>query len=87
MEELPPLNTARMNHACGKYRDDGGQDVLLVTGGQGFEGALRSTEIYEDQGFVWKLVQTASLSWARYGLAAVTYNNRLFLLGIEFSVI
>ena len=85
VNQLPRLNEARRSHACGKYRDVGGREVLLVTGGNGFDGPLRSTEMYEDQGFAWTLVESASLPWARFGLAGVTYNNRLFLLGTEFS--
>ena len=80
--EMEKANTARKGHACSKYRDSANQDVLLVTGGVGDDGALSSTEISEDQGVIWRTVQSAVLPSARYSIQAVTYNNRLFLLGM-----
>ena len=82
--DLPRLNTARRGHACSKYRDVGGQDVLLVTGGYGNGVFLSSTEIIEDQGVVWTFLQSASLPSARYFLRAATFNNRLLLFGIRY---
>ena len=79
---MTELNTARKGHACSKYRDSANQDVLLVTGGVGDDGALSSTEISEDQGVIWRTVQSAVLPSARYLIQAVTYNNRLFILGM-----
>ena len=81
--DLPRLNEARRSHACGKYRDAGGQDVLLVTGGygNGGSGILSSTEISEDQGVLWRIVESAALPSARWGMRAVAYNNRLFMFG------
>ena len=75
------LNTARRRHACGHYRDTGGQDVLLVTGGFASGEGLSSTEISEDQGALWRIVESAALPSARWRMRAVTYNNRLFLFG------
>ena len=73
------LNTARRIHACGHYRDTGGQDVLLVTGGFASGEGLSSTEISEDQGVLWRIVESAALPSASWRIRAVTYNNRLFL--------
>ena len=80
------LNTARKNHACGHYRDTGGQDVLLVTGGYGIGGGLSSTEISEDQGVLWRIVESAALPSARWGIRAATYNNRLFVFGTIYDI-
>ena len=76
--DLAQLNEGRALHACSLFKADGGDQVLLVTGGYNTK-ALSSTEISTDLGASWKI--SASLPSAMFWLRAVTYGNSVLLLG------
>jgi len=87
VEYLPSLNTRRENHACSSFISDGGETVLLVTGGThkpGTRTSLDSTEILETSGTSWRTL-TTRLPSPRHGLRAGTANNIVFIFGGDGS--
>merc|ERR1712080_453139 len=84
--KFPSLKTGRLNHACGFYKKDGRQ-ILIVTGGKG-EGpgtggkTLDSTEIYdtlhEDKG---SWVAAPSLPSARSGIVGASVSGVFHISG------
>merc|ERR1712062_46869 len=77
---LTPM-PGRGGHACGVYKDEDGQQVLLVTGGY---YDLSSTEIatYTSSSTLsWRIVEAGDLPSARQGLRAAVVENVLYVTG------
>ena len=82
LEDLGHLNFARRAHACSHYWDEDGGLVLLVTGGRDSEEkSLVSTEVSSDLGASWSLKSSAALPVGISYMAAVTYNNKVYIFG------
>merc|ERR1712154_504019 len=79
---LTPMNQGRADHACGVYQDAGGQQVILVTGGQTSSlSYLSSTEVavYSiGSQLAWREVEGEQLPSPRKGLQASVIGDLLF---------
>merc|ERR1719507_2199100 len=68
---LTPMNQGRFAHACGVYQDAGGQQVLLVSGGNDGSNYLSSTEVAvysSGSQLEWRFVEGGQLPEPREGL-------------------
>jgi len=77
---MTPMNFKRAGHACGVYQEAGGQQVLLVTGGE----PLYSTEMADYSAgsqLVWRKVEGGELPTLRVGPRATVVNNVIYLSG------
>ena len=80
VEDLAHLMEDRALHACSHYKDDGGGQVLLVTGGVSSSGKyLSSTEISTDLRASWK--SAVPLPSETFSLRAVNLENSILLFG------
>merc|ERR1712130_398489 len=80
---LTSMNRDRYSHACGVYRDAGGQQVLLVTGGTGYD-RLSSTEVAvysSGSQLKWREVEGGQLPEPRFGLRATSIGAVLYVSG------
>jgi len=83
IEDLPPLNVGRKDHACTSFISSEGDRVYLVTGGWQMitdTDALRSTELYEPHVGSW-VRSRARLPEPLYGLKGATIDNRVLIFG------
>jgi len=80
---LTSLRQPRIKHACGVYQDKGGQQVLLVTGGNDYDDYLSSTDvaIYTDGGSQLEWRETGELPRPREGLRATVVDNVIYVTG------
>jgi len=83
-EETPltSMNQGRWHHACGVYRDAGGHQVLLVTGGADGRNLLSSTEVAvysSGSQLEWREVEGGQLPSPRFGLRATLVNAVLYV--------
>merc|ERR1712062_402993 len=78
---MTSLINGREAHACGVYREAGGQQVLLVTGG--YDGnSLSSTEVAvysAGSPLVWREVEGGELPSPRAGLRATVVGDFLYV--------
>ena len=87
MRDLGDLTTWRRSHACTKFTADGGDLVMIVTGGfNSLDKYLSTTEMSADLGSSWSPVQwspvpSTSLPSSRIRASAVNYDNRVFIFG------
>jgi len=80
---MTSLINGRVHHACGVYREAGGQQVLLVTGGR-YSGYLSSTEVAvysAGSPLVWREVEGGELPSPRSGLRATVVGDVLYITG------
>merc|ERR1712051_77780 len=85
-DEMPltPMNRVRFAHACGVYQDAGGQQVLLVSGGNDGGSRLSSTEVAvysSGSQLEWREVEGGQLPQPMFGLQASLVGDVLFLTG------
>jgi len=80
IEDLPSLNQGRINHGCGAYTDDSGEQVLLVVGGRD-DGwtSISSTELLPRSSSAWVTVN--SLPRKISGVRVATMGGSLYLTG------
>ena len=55
--------------------------VYVVTGGGGLNGATASTEIFIKGGTSWTLVETAELPVPMFGLRGINLDNVVYMIG------
>merc|ERR1712223_1784857 len=81
---MTPLIDRRYYHACGVYREAGGQQVLLVTGGYYDGNFLSSTEVavyFAGSPLVWREVEGGELPSPRFGRRATVVGDVLYVTG------
>jgi len=79
VEDLPSLLVGRSNHGCGSFIRSDGNMVLLVSGGDGMDNALSSTEMLVPGAAAWTF--GTPLPQARAWIKGVTVDNILYMTG------
>jgi len=78
--DLPQLITGRRSHGCSHFYSNSNTLVYLVAGGIASDDShLSSTEIFSDGSLNWSYAE--DLPSQRHGLAGITLNNNIFMIG------